>query len=64
MKSILKGIFKLFLALSLALMAMWFVLSFNWSRGDMSVIEQVFGIVYTIMCLPAYYAIKRVLRLG
>lgn len=63
MRSLLSEIVKLCISTTLGLVFMWFVLSFSWSRDEMSVAEQVIGVVYMLLAVPCYYGIKKVMRL-
>ena len=37
----------------------WFLLSFAWNREEMSVMEQVVGVIYGFVAVPACFAITR-----
>lgn len=63
MKSILNEMTKTAIALVLGLIGMWFLLSFQWSPADMSPAEKVAGVIWSILVVPIYEGIKRVLRL-
>ena len=39
----------------LGMTGMWFVLSFAWSREEMSILEQVVGVVYLAVVVPAFF---------
>ena len=55
---------KALVALSLGVFFMWFLLSFGWSGDEMSVSEQILGVVYGFVMVPLYEGIKKVMRLG
>lgn len=62
MKTIIRESAKMIIALMLGFVGMWFVLSFAWSFDEMSVAEKVTGVVYGILMVPMYYAIKAIGR--
>lgn len=55
---VMKTMMKMTLAVFLALVWMWFALSFKWSYQDMSMAEKVVGIVYMLTMVPIYCGIK------
>lgn len=63
MKTIISETVKTVVALVLGLVGMWFVLSFAWSADEMSVAEKAAGVIWSILVVPMYEGIKRVLRL-
>ena len=63
MKTIISETVKTVVALVLGLVGMWFVLSFVWSADEMSVAEKAAGVLWSILVVPMYEGIKRVLRL-
>lgn len=64
MKKLLQEMIKALVALSLGVFFMWFLLSFGWSGDEMSVSEQILGVVYGFVMVPLYEGIKKVMRLG
>lgn len=60
MKSFMKEIVKMAVAIVLALVYGWFLLSFAWSLDDMSTGEKVAGVVYGFAMVPMYEAIKKI----
>lgn len=64
MKRIFKEAIKTLIAVLLGFVYMWFVLSFAWSLGDMSMAEKIMGVAYTFLMIPIYEGIKKLLRLS
>lgn len=64
MKSFLKELAKMLVAVVLGLAYMWFVLSFAWSLDDMSMSEKIVGVAYIFLVMPIYEGVKKLLRLS
>lgn len=54
MKTLLKELARISIALVLFLVYAWFLLSFAWSIDEMSQLEKCVGIVYGFVMVPLY----------
>lgn len=64
MNHLMKEALLMLTAVVLGLGVMWFALSFNWSREEMSDTEQTIGTVWMITAVPMYYGVKKLLGLN
>ena len=55
---------KCVITVALLLVLGWFALSASWSADEMSLLEKLAGFVYSLVVVPLYYVLKRVLRLS
>lgn len=60
MRKMLNELAKTAIAVVLGMFYMWFLLSFAWSAGEMSLVEKIVGLLYGAALVPAYEFIKKV----
>lgn len=63
MKRVLNEIAKIIIAFSLLVLYVWFVVSFAWSKEDMTSLEKFIGVVYGFAVIPLYEVLTRVFKL-
>ena len=54
MKTLLKELARISIAIVMSLVYAWFLLSFAWSIDEMSQLEKFAGIVYGFVMVPLY----------
>lgn len=54
MKTLLKELARISIAIVMSLVYAWFLLSFAWSIDEMSKLEKCAGIVYGFVMVPLY----------